>query len=209
MRKNPAANTKSLSDESEAASVPVWVDSKKSDRGFTMTRCTYFTIEWDGSMESSDDLEILWVLHPGRGSISFALQSLVGIITGPLKGEREFGSVRQIDETFDSIEEHPALMVDSGELWLPNELLNSCHDQGMVYRLSWRLFMRAYSFERGEINTGEFQAWCERRPGEISYSRREEQAFAAWQEAHIKAAREIFPKDGSLALDYREVDSRN
>jgi hypothetical protein len=157
----------------------------------------------------NDVLKIPWVLYTGQGSISFAPQSLVGIITGPLQGERGFGSVQQIDETFDLVEDHPALMVDSGDLWLPNKLLDSCHDQGMVYRLSWRLFIRAYSFEMGQINTGEFLAWCGQHLAEISYSRREEQAFADWQEAHIKAAREIFPKDGNLALGYREVNSRN
>lgn len=194
--------------ESGGVWIPVWVDSKKLAPDFAMTRCTYFTLERDQSGEpGAPQEETGWGLELGSWLIPFGLQSLSGVIAGPLEGGEGFASAEQIDRTFDLIEEHPELMVDSGDLWLPNHLPDQCRPGGKVFRLAWDLFSLACAYEAGLIPQEEFQAWCRDKAGAIRHSVSEEEAFSAWQELHISAAREIYPKDAALALKYRPTDA--
>lgn len=206
------ASLPKLSPDSPGRTVPVWVDSRKKDPEFAMTRCAYFTIEREWSLEPEEAGEspggARWVLELGEVGIPFGLQALTGVITGPTRGPGWFSSAQQIDETFDLVERHPELMVDSDDLWLPNDLVEGCHAQGMVYRLSWPLFLRAYSYEAGLVGEKDFLAWCREHPEAVSYSRQEEEAFAAWQKAHLRAAFEVFPKNKDLELAYRGMDAK-
>lgn len=193
---------------SYSVSVPILVDSKKDHSVFAMTRCAYFTIEYDPvEVAEEADLGELWSLELSGTRVPLVLQSLVGVITGPIDGGDIFSSYKQIDDTLDAIEEHPDLMVGSGDFWLPNWLLEKCHKDGEVYRVGPRLFRLAWQSDNGSLSQDSFEKMCQKLAGEVRHRADEEEAFAAWQQADIAGAREYHQANLQRALQY-ESESR-
>ncbi len=181
-----------------AATIPVIVDSMKKKGRFTMSRCSYFSIQCD---HPSTD----WTLGVRKKKIPFLMIGVSGIITQPSETSDRFDRPEKIRDFFNTVEEDPDLYVDQNDIWLPNFLLSGLVPKkprimsvpkyenltfkgarGLVFRLSKELFQSAYSFRNGDIGKTTFESTCKslRRPVVLSES--ETTAFTTWQFGLIK-----------------------
>ena len=198
MRKEGNVVTQRKQVNAKTFDVPVVVDDSKSYGKFRITRCTYFTIECDAPSSN-------WVLELGKKSIPFLLIGLSGLIVRPIRGGRLFESSDSIDELFDTIESHPSLYVDINDLWLPNKLFQGLPHRGQVYRVGFKLFHVAYLYREERISEDQFLRQCSELKGNIRLSKKETRSFANWSRFQIQKAKDSFPKNKGLRLEYRET----
>ncbi len=97
-------------------SVPITIDDVKRLTKFEFTRCDYFTVECD--MPSSG-----WMLELAEREIPLLMTGGSGIIFRPSPSELLFTSSNQIESLFDAIEKEPQLSIGTGDVWIPNELV--------------------------------------------------------------------------------------
>jgi hypothetical protein len=178
--------------------VPVVVDDVKCYGKFKITRCTYFTIECDAPSSN-------WVLELEKKSIPFLLIGLSGLIVRPIGGGRLFESSDSLDELFNTIESHPSLYVDINDLWLPNKLFQGVPHRGDVYRVGIELFHVAYLYREERISEDQFSRQCSERKGNIRFSKKETRSVENWSRFQIQKAKDSFPKNKGLRLEYRET----
>lgn len=177
--------------------VPIIVDDVKIYPNFSMTRCTYFTIESETTAPG-------WVLTMAGKNIPFFLTGISGVITQPLDDDPLFDSVSQIDDLFDIIEEISTLYIDTNDIWLPNFLFEPPPRRSEVYRVKSELFAAAHLFRDHKIMEDEFLEICEKQKEAIYLSEKESESFRSWEKNQVNLARDIYPKDKSLELEWRE-----
>jgi hypothetical protein len=183
----------------EILDIPVLIDDVKSLDGFNMTRCTFFTIDAEAAVDD-------WVaLLRGRG-IPFLLMGLSALIHRPEVDVRRFSESDQIDSLFNRIEQSGGLVVESGHIWLPNEMFGmygketkhrSPNDpavqRGAVWRISVGLFQMALQFEREVFSSEQYTEDClaalKAELPALEYSADESDVFRSWSAAQIEAAR--------------------
>jgi len=178
--------------------VPVVVDDVKSYGKFKMARCTYFTIECDAPSSN-------WVLELGKKSIPFLLIGLSGLIVRPIGGSHLFESSDSIDELLDTIEAHPSLYVDINDLWLPNRLFQGLPHRSQVYRVGFKLFHVAYLYREERISEEQFLRQCSQLRSPVRLSKKETHSFENWSRFQIQKAKDSFPKNKGLKLEYRDA----
>lgn len=176
--------------------IPVIVDDVKNYRNFSMTRCTYFTIECDVPSPN-------WVLGLKNKSIPFVLIGLSGVVSKPIGDSALFHTPESIEELFNTIETSPSLYIDMNDLWLPNVLFQAPHRRGQVYRVENKLFNEAYLFREEKISEDHFLHRCSNLRPEIRYSEKETHSFENWGKLQIEKAKGVYPKNKNLELGYR------
>jgi len=176
--------------------VPVIVDDVKNYRNFSMTRCTYFTIECDVPSPN-------WILGLENRSIPFVLIGLSGVVFKPIGDSVLFLSAESIEELFNTIETSPSLYIDTNDLWLPNALFQAPHRRGQVHRVGNKLFNEAYLFREDKISEDHFLHSCSHLSQETRYSEKETLSFENWGKSQIEKAKGLYPKSKNLELRYR------
>ena len=166
----------------EIDSIPVIIDNFKKYRDFEMTRCSYLMVKSDLTKGPSI-LSPNWMLLVQNSSIPFCLIGLSGIIWKPLGDKYIFDSPDSVKELFDAIEISPLLCADVSDLWLPTHLFNSSpQERGSVYRISGKLFSKAYSYCQEQISQEEFFEFCKQSGDEVAFSEIETRAFRVWND---------------------------
>lgn len=176
--------------------IPVIIDDVKNYRNFSMTRCTYFTIECDVPSPN-------WILGLENKSIPFVLIGLSGVVFKPIGDSALFPSAESIEELFNTIETSPSLYIDTNDLWLPNVLFQTPQRRGQVYRVGNRLFNEAYLFREEKISEDYFLRRCSHLKPEIRHSEKETLSFENWGKSEIEKAKGLYPKNKNLELRYR------
>lgn len=179
--------------------IPVLVDDVKTRDDFPFSRCIYFTIE-------CDDRATDWVLRIQSMRIPFLMLGLSGIIYAPDATQPFFDTPDDIQRVFDTIEREEALYVDVADIWLPNSVLTEEPKRGDVFRLGYGIFTSAYQFRQDMISRAEFDGICREHRSMIAYSDRETAAFRVWVRKQIMRAKELYPKDPELALQWTETN---
>lgn len=173
--------------------IPIIVDSVKRFEAFSLTRCTYFSIE---AKEHGIPMEL--ELSPPGIRLPFLMIDLSGVIVAPFGDERSlFETADDFDRLFEEIDQHPNFFVDTNDLWFPTSLLDNEDRQvarGMIYRIGEALFREAYVL-RDEIRSE--ADWYHHsnmvdEPGNIEYSEKETEALQVWQEQLIEAMKTAY-----------------
>jgi hypothetical protein len=175
-------------------SVPVIVDDPKRTGGFDMTRCVYFHIDCEDTLDE-------WAMDLGAGPIPFRMIGLSGVIVRPLAQSEIFDNPGQVENLFETAEamgtgaeseaEADAMMhVELEEIWLPNELLNAeGRDvfRGAVFRIGYNLFRLAFAFALGRLTQNEFLERA-RDLRQVEFSEKETKAISVWASHEIEMA---------------------
>ena len=189
-----------LTDNTERGirSIPIMIDSIKKYKDFSMSRCTYFTVE-------SDTPSPNWIINLEHLRIPFYLLGISGIIWKPLGDQLTFKSPDLVDELFEAIERIPELYVDINDIWLPNFLFRpGSPKRGNVYRVAEKLFAEAYRYRQDQIQQKKFLLYCEEAIRLISFSGIETKSFHEWEMNQIAIAKNIYPKNKEFALKWRD-----
>jgi hypothetical protein len=171
-------------------SVPVIVDDWKRTGGFNMTRCVYFQIDCEDTLDE-------WAMDLGSGPIPFRMIGLSGVIVQPFDGSLIFENPGQVSDLFSAVQKVPAesgtdsmMHVELEEIWLPNELLMSRRREtlrGDVFRIGYHLFRLAFAFTIGRLTEKEFlEHSIELR--QVAFSSQETEAIANWAASEIEIA---------------------
>ena len=184
-------------------SVPVSIDSVWDSPPIVFSRCTYLTIE-------CDEPGSLWRLGTSGSSLSFVMLGLIGIVIARAGDSGPFTSSQDLDALYDMIESWPGLDIGSGEIWLPR----FCFDdslrprRGDVYRVESTLFRDAYAFQDGQVQQEDFcLVWRDQGREQVQFSSAETSAFREWRTLQLKLARNLYPKDSTLALRSGGLDA--
>ena len=183
-------------------SVPITIDDVKRLTKFEFTRCDYFTVECD--MPSSG-----WMLELAEREIPLLMTGGSGIIFRPSPSELLFTSSNQIESLFDAIEKEPQLSVGTGDVWIPNELveiiLSKCQlePRGVTFRIGYNLFIAAMEFRTDRIDRERFDGLANELQNTLTFSMEEHTAFKAWREMQVDLARQEYPKNKDLELGWR------
>jgi hypothetical protein len=172
-------------------SVPVIVDDPKWMGNFNMTRCVYFHIDCEDTLDE-------WTMDLGSGGIPFRMIGLSGVIVQPFDGSLIFEYPQQVDDLFSMVQKVPAesetdsmMHVELEEIWLPNDLLlmsqGKAIRRGDVFRIGYRLFRLAFAFTIGRLTQDEFLQQS-MDPNQIQFSEKETTAIAAWVRYEIEMA---------------------
>lgn len=184
-------------------SVPIWIDDIKSFSDFKMTRFSYFVAEADKPIDD-------WMLVLGKTGIPVIIYGLTVAICQPSTSKGRFESVDDLEGLFDLIEDKSALSIETPDLWLPNELLESKRSpkRGDVYRIGQRLFTTALRFRTGRTTEKEFREECTEARDKPKYSAKETRVFAKWNTMQIDLAKARYAakKDQGSYMQYREDD---
>lgn len=184
---------------SDAVDFPVLIDDVKMLNEFNMTRCTVFTI--NAELADND-----WVAQLRLRGIPFQLIGLTAVICRPEVDIPRFSDPTQIDSLFNRIEQSGELVVESGQLWIPNELFSSYAsssatqegdhqelNRGEVWRATFGLIQRALKYQRELVNTAQFVGDCaaldDRGSAALTYSTVETEVFRNWSVGQIENAR--------------------
>jgi predicted acylesterase/phospholipase RssA len=179
-------------------SVPVVVDSVREIDGVSVATATYFVVV-------SDSPEPTWSLEPDQSSgFALATLGLVGVISGPDSRTPIFGHPDDLDTLFARIESRSGLLVELHDIWLPLHWLGDRETprRGDVYRVRLASFRDAYQFRAGTLSTRQF--FQSEGQGDTRFSQIETDVFREWAEARFDDARQSYPKDAGLALDFAE-----
>lgn len=179
--------------------IPVLIDDVKTLDAFAMSRCTYFSIDAEAAVDD-------WVTLLRSRGIPFLIMGVSTVIHRPEVDVLSFGTPDQIDSLFNRIEQTDDLIVETGHIWLPNEMFDDYRKRGKhrtnttgsmargaVWRISFDLFRQALRFERDLISSDQFilagRSLLRENQLALSYSAEETQVFASWSAAQIEAAR--------------------
>ena len=183
--------------------MPIWIDDIKSFSDFKMTRFSYFVAEADKPIDD-------WMLVLGKTGIPVIIYGLTVAICQPSTSKGRFESVDDLEGLFDLIEDKSALSIETPDLWLPNELLESKRSpkRGDVYRIGQRLFTTALRFRTGRTTEKEFREECTEARDKPKYSAKETRVFAKWNTMQIDLAKARYAakKDQGSYMQYREDD---
>lgn len=170
--------------------VPVIVDDPKRTGGFNMTRCVYFHIDCEDTLDG-------WTMDLGSGGIPFRMIGLSGVIVQPFDGSLIFENAGQVGDLFSTVQKVSAesetdsmMHVELEEIWLPNDLLMWHRNEilrGDVFRIGYRVFRLAFAFNIGRLSQDEFlKQSMELR--QILFSEKETEAIATWARYEIEMA---------------------
>ncbi len=194
-----------MEDGRAGRTVPLVVDDRKELPEFRMTRLTYFTIESEPGLGGAGrEEEKLWNLSNERFQVPFLLNSMSGVILGPVDGSGLFLTAASIEETFDRIEAQPSFYVDANDLWLPNFLFEKMPERGGVYRAGYPLFRQALYFRADMVDHDGFLDMCLELSAQLAYSEGETAAFQSWEAGQIEEAIKNYHDRPEMALKYRE-----
>jgi hypothetical protein len=179
--------------------VPILVETPS--RGyFPMVRCSYIYIECDDPLPG-------WSIGFGNVFARFSLLELVGIVQQPIGADR-FNSYNLVDGLFEWIEGQASLLVNFGDIWMPNFLFKGPVHVGQVYRASNELFRQAFRFRNGQQDQEQFERHCKEFPP-LEFSPLETNAFEEWVEKQFTFADERYPKNRDLQLRERQWHDRS
>jgi hypothetical protein len=181
----------------QVTNLPVIIDDIKNYDNFQMTRCTYFTVESDSPSPNR-------FLIFNNQQLPFYVLGFSGIIFKPFGDSDIFESVELINEVFNLVESDSSLYIDTNDIWLPNFLFNE-HKRGQIYRIEKDLFVKALLFRESKIAEEEFLLYCKEFFNKLSYSPEETEAYNAWMGHQISEAKEIYPKNENMALEWKEL----
>ncbi|MBN2132588.1 MAG: hypothetical protein JW741_24010 [Sedimentisphaerales bacterium] len=187
-------------------SVPITIDDLKQLRDFKFTRCDYFTVECD--MPS-----LGWTFELEGRQIPLFMAGGSGIIFRPSPDEARFTSPDQIEKLFHAIEEDPELSVGTGDVWIPNELVEpilSQHElppRGVTFRIGCAFFIAAMQFRTGRIGQTSFEKLARQSREAVTFSADEHEAFKAWRGMQVELARQQYPKRKDLELTWKDDSS--
>lgn len=203
------------------ADIPLLVDDLKrlDDGAFEMTRCTFFTVEVAGAVHD-------WVADLTRREIPFLLFGPAIVLHRPDTRRTRFTDPDSVTVLLDAVESAEGLLVETGHVWLPNFLLQSCLGEdcvrdpaacrGEVIRVRVPLFQVALRFLQGAIGTERFASGCRdllegARPDEplLEQSEEESAVFREWTRLQIDEARDNYDRqkeDGRGVLPWRDAD---
>lgn len=187
-----------LARERKIRSIPLIIDDVRKNPSFPIVRCSFFTIEND--IPSPD-----WTMTLTSHRVSFHLLGLAGVLWKPMRGTK-FNDPARIDELFEIIERDPELHIGIVDIWFPDWLFDKHAKRGDVYRVTEDLFRMGYLFRRDRISKEEFLEYCHRFRDGIRISVRETESFRKWSAMQIESAKAAYPKNGDLALKWRESE---
>jgi hypothetical protein len=186
-------------------SVPVTIDDVKRLPDFKFSRCSYFTAECD--LPSSN-----WRLFLEDRQIPVLQSGGAGIIFRPSSDELLFTDADQIERFFDAIEADPRLSVGTGDIWLPNELVEpvlnklKLEPRGVTLRIGYELFVSALEYRTGRIEREQFETAASAASDTVTFSKEEHDAFKAWRAMQVDLARRQYPKSSLLVLPYEDKE---
>jgi hypothetical protein len=172
--------------------IPVIVDDIKRLNGFDMTRCVYFHIDCEDTLDP-------WLLGLGGTEVPFLMLGLSGIIMQPMSGRSEFESPQDIEQLFSFIEglrrqerDEAHLNVEIADMWLPNGVMQRRGEilRGDVYRVDLVLFESAIAFTAGRLDYGRFLERSISGQREVFFSERETKVIQEWATRTISRSRE-------------------
>jgi hypothetical protein len=172
--------------------IPVIIDDIKRLDGFEMTRCVYFHIECEDTLD-------LWRLTSDGIEIPFLMLGLSGIIIRPMSGRSEFESAQDIEQLFSFIEglrqegrDEAHMNVEIADVWLPNRTLELQRQAipGDVYRVDSVLFESAVAFTTGRLQYGSFLERAISGQREVLFSGQETKVIQEWARRTISRSRD-------------------
>jgi hypothetical protein len=178
-------------------SVPVIVDDQKQTAGFDMTRCVYFHIDCEDTLDE-------WTMDLGSGETPFRMIGLSGVITRPFDQSPAFENPDQVGDLFDTAEKMlvrpdseagSMTYVELEEIWLPNKLLENEREEflrGDVFRIGYDLFRLAFAFTIGRLTQDQFlhrDRALELR--QIEFSEKETEAIRDWTKGEIEISAKL------------------
>ncbi len=185
----------------DETSVPITIDDVKRLPDFRFSRCSYFTAECD--LPSSN-----WRLELEGRQIPILLAGGAGIIFRPSLDEPRFTDRDQIEHLFDALEADLQLSVGTGDIWIPNELVEPILNQrrleprGVTLRIGYDLFVAAMQYRTDRIDREQFETMARASRDAVTFLMAEHEAFKAWRGMQITLAKQQYPKNGKLALTY-------
>jgi hypothetical protein len=186
--------------------IPIIIDDIKQLDGFDMTRCVYFHIECEDTLDP-------WVLGVGGTQTPFLMLGLSGIIIQPIEGGIVFTSPQQLEELFSFIEglrredrDEAHMNVEIADVWLPNRMLGEQRRvaRGDVYRVDLDLFQSAMAFTAGRLDYEAFRGRTLERRHEVFFTEQETKVIQGWALYEIRRSRDSRHPD--LYLPSRERD---
>ncbi len=185
----------------EDVTVPVVIDAIRDFDGSPMARCSYFIVETSETSPS-------WTLDLTEVRIPFVLAGLSAVITRPNDRDSIFGTPAAIDSIYELIESNPTFSIHTSDFWLPTFTLTDAGvptdiDRGQVFRVGYPLFELGRAFVSEQLAQEEFLERAAALSDQASPSPREAAAFREWSRQQIEAAREGYPKDPDLVLEWK------
>jgi hypothetical protein len=186
--------------------IPVIIDDVKRLDGFDMTRCVYFHIECEDTLDP-------WVLGVNGMQTPFLMLGLSGIIIQPIDGGNVFTSPQQLEELFSFIEglrregrDEAHMNVEIADVWVPNRMLGMEREaaRGDVYRVDLDLFQSAMAFTSGRLNYEAFLGRALENRHEVFFTEQETKVIQAWAAREIERSRES--RHSEMYLPSRERD---
>lgn len=174
--------------------IPIQVDSIKTQENFKRTRFVYYRIEFESGPVISTRSSRL------KGGPLYSVWGSWAVLTGPGPSGRNhkiFDSRESIQDTIANLEENEELFLDLGHFWIPNELLGSEANMesiknGDVYRISVPLFQECYRFAAETISQERWLESCLSMARQLKPSPDESAAFRNWRQDQIKRSSERY-----------------
>jgi hypothetical protein len=178
--------------------VPIVIDDVKHLKTFSMSRCTYFSIECDTPF-------LGWVIEMRKRKIPLLMLALSGIIYKPMEAEKKFDSPEKFEDLFETIEKSPGVYVDTNDLWLPNFVFDKKNlKPGSVYRIGFGFFKAGYGFRNQMFSKEEFIEQCKKSRWIARYSAKETKALQLWHKMQVEEAKAHYKKHPELSLRERK-----
>ena len=178
--------------------VPIVIDDVKHFKTFSMSRCTYFSVECDTP-------SLGWVMEMRKRKIPFLMLALSGIIYQPMKAAKKFDTPEKFEDLFETVEENPDVYVDTNDLWLPNFVFDKKNlKPGSVFRISFSFFMAGYGFRNQMFSKKEFIEQCKKSKFTARYSAKETKALQLWHNMQVDEAKARYKKYPELSLRERK-----
>jgi hypothetical protein len=184
-------------------SIPVTIDSVKTDSSFKFVRCDYFTFECETPSPG-------WILDLDQLHVPFLLTSLSGIIYRPSSDESFFSGSDQIEKLFDFLEDKGGLIVGTSDIWLPSSLVKKTLasasevklQRGVTVRVSLDLFQLAMAYRTEALSQKQFEEETEEMKEAVSFIEKENAAFRSWRIMQRELAIKQYPKNKDMQLKW-------
>jgi hypothetical protein len=190
----------------DTVEIPVVVDDVKFDDEFQMARCTYFSIEsQEGSAEP-------WTFGLRGPDLPILLIGTSGAIIGPSPKHVEFRSADDLDELFNRIEDDTSFVVETSNIWLPNDLpvrqggLVQDLVRGDVLRVGRDLFVAGQQYGQQSTTLEYFLETTHRLAEQIRVSHEESSVIGEWTARQLAEAKEVYGRlrDQGKVLEWRD-----
>lgn len=205
----------------DAGDIPLLVDDLKrlDPADFEMTRCMFLAVDVAGGVDD-------WSADLRTRELPFLVFGPAIVLHRPDPRRARFTDLDQVTALIEAVESIDGLLVETGHVWLPNFLLQSCLGEdcvqdpaacrGEVIRVRVPLFQEALRFQQGAIGAEHFASGCRdllesaRRDEPLLEQSEEESAvFRDWTRLQIDEARENYDRqkeDGRGVLQWRGPD---